>query len=100
MPELPQGWAAKHTKETASVDDPAAFYKKADYLSEYDRQRAGTRQALESLTDADLDRGVPEPFKSFLTNWGDLFNLQGSHVLMHCGQWAMVRRKLGRPPLF
>jgi hypothetical protein len=23
-----------------------------------------------------------------------------SHCLMHAGQWAIVRRKLGKPPLF
>ena len=26
--------------------------------------------------------------------------LAGTHWLMHAGQWAVVRRQLGRPPLF
>jgi hypothetical protein len=31
---------------------------------------------------------------------GDVFSMQGGHLLMHAGQWAVVRRKLGRKPLF
>jgi hypothetical protein len=29
-----------------------------------------------------------------------VFSMQGSHWMMHAGQWAVLRRKLGRPPLF
>ena len=29
-----------------------------------------------------------------------LFSLAGTHWVMHAGQWAIVRRQLGRPPLF
>ena len=29
-----------------------------------------------------------------------MFSLFGSHWLMHCGQWAVVRRELGRKPIF
>ena len=60
MPDLPEGFEAKHTKETASNDDPAAFMKKAEYLEPYSQQRAATKQALEQLSDADLDQSAPE----------------------------------------
>jgi hypothetical protein len=31
---------------------------------------------------------------------GALFSVEGSHWLMHAGQWAVIRRQLGRKPLF
>ena len=31
---------------------------------------------------------------------GAAFSMQGGHWLMHAGQWAVVRRQLGREPIF
>jgi hypothetical protein len=31
---------------------------------------------------------------------GSVFALQGDHVLMHTGQFSVVRRKLGKPVVF
>ena len=59
-----------------------------------------TLAKLAALTDADLDQPAPEAYRHFMRNIGDLFTIQGSHAMMHAGQWAVVRRKLGRPPLF
>jgi hypothetical protein len=100
MPALPAGFAEKYTNDTAKLDAPGAFHPKSVYLSVYEQQRAATLKALDKLTDADLDKPGPEKFKSFLNTVGELFNMQGAHWLMHAGQWAIVRRKLGKPPLF
>jgi DinB superfamily len=100
MPPLPNGFAERHKKETAGSDDPAAFPKKADYLKLLQEQRAGTKRALESLSDADLEKPVPENLRWVGPNVAAVFSMQPVHWMMHAGQWAVTRRKLGRPPLF
>lgn len=100
MPALPDGFAEKYTKETAGVDDAGAFDSKADLLKVYEQQRAGTLAALDKLSDDDLDKASPEWMQQFAPNVAAVFEMQGSHYLMHAGQWAVIRRQLGRPPLF
>jgi hypothetical protein len=100
MPELPPGFREKHDRETHSSDDPKAFCTKAEYAAEMKKQRAGTLAVLDKLSDADLDQPAPEPLRNFLKTVGEVFSMQGSHWMMHAGQWAVLRRKLGRAPLF
>jgi len=100
MPPLPSGFVEKHKNETASSDDPVAFHSKSEYLRLYKEQRAGTLANLAKVTDEELDQPAPEQFRSFLETVADLFYIQGNHALMHAGQWVIVRRKLGRKPLF
>lgn len=100
MPPLPAGFNERHAKEAAQSDNPDDFLKKDDYIRIMNEQREGTLKALAEASDADLDLPVPAPFNSFLANAGALFSMQGSHWIMHHGQWAVIRRILGRPPLF
>lgn len=100
MPKLPAGFAEKHKTETSGSDKPEDFLSKADYLNLYEQQRSGTLNALAKISDAELDNPPPEAFKDWLKSIGELFVMQGTHWLMHAGQWAVVRRKLGRKPLF
>jgi hypothetical protein len=100
MPALPAGFKEKYTPDTSKLDSPGAFHPKSVYMNVYEQQRAGTLKALDKLSDADFDKPGPEKFKDFVKTIGELFNLQGSHWLMHAGQWAVTRRKLGRKPLF
>lgn len=97
MPSLPEGFAAKYTKATAASDNPADFHTKSELLSVFESVRAGTLAALAKMSDSDFDKptGV-----EYAPNVGVMFELQGSHWLMHAGQWAVVRRQCGRPPLF
>jgi hypothetical protein len=100
MPKLPEGFAEKHSKATAASDDPKAFCTKDEYLRLMKEQRAGTLKALDKISDADLDKPSPEKFRAFVPQNIDVFLLVGSHPMMHVGQWAVTRRKLGRKPLF
>ena len=97
MPALPEGFAARYAKETASVDDGAAFDSKANLMAAHQAQRAGTLAALSALTDEDLDRASGVDYAPTV---GGIFSMQGSHWLMHAGQWVIVRRQLGLPALF
>jgi hypothetical protein len=100
MPKLPAGFKEKHAKQTAASDDPKAFCTKSEYQQLLKEQRAGTLAALAKMSDADLSKPAPEPMRSHLKTVGDVFSMQGGHLVMHAGQWAVVRRKLGRKPLF
>ncbi len=97
MPALPEGFAEKYSKETSSGDDPAAFDSKDELLSLYKAQREGTLKALKAMGDEDFDK---ETGIEYAPTAGAIFSMQGSHYLMHAGQWAVIRRQLGREPMF
>jgi hypothetical protein len=97
MPPLPAGFKERYTNDTATSDDPTAFCTKAQLMEAFHQQRAGTLAAMERATDADFDK--PSGF-DWSPTVGSIYSLQGGHWLMHAGQWAVVRRMLGRKPLF
>lgn len=97
MPPLPAGFAEKYTKETSKSDDPKKFCTKAELLAEFKKQRAAVYAALAKVSEADLDKPTGVDYAKTV---GAMFNLHGGHWLMHAGQWAVIRRQLGRPPLF
>ena len=100
MPALPDGFADKYTKETAKSDDASAFDSKEEFMRVYQEQRTATVAALEALSEEDLDKASPEEMQAFAPTVASAFNLIGGHLLMHAGQWAVIRRQLGKPPLF
>ena len=100
MPALPPGFFEKHTNDTATLDDPAAFYTKAEYLAVAAEQRKGTLAALERLKEEDFARPAPESLQRIAPTVLGMFVMQSTHWTMHAGQWVIVRRKLGRKPLF
>jgi hypothetical protein len=100
MPKLPQGFHEQHNNDTAANDDPKAFLTKAQYLELFQAQRTGTLALLDELSDDQLSEPAPKELQSFLDTVGGVFAMQGTHWVMHAGQWAVIRRKLGRPPLF
>lgn len=100
MPQLPDGFADKYTNDTAALDDPNAFHSKAELLKLFDEQYEGTLAALDRLSDEDLGKPAPESLQRICPNVGTVFSMQSWHWMMHAGQWAVIRRKLGRPPLF
>ena len=100
MPALPDGFADKHNKETASSDDPAAFCTKEEYLTCMAEQRAGTIALLDTLSDEDLQKPSPEKLQQFGGTVGAVIAGQSAHWMMHAGQWVIVRRQLGKEAMF
>jgi hypothetical protein len=100
MPALPPGFEARFTKETAKVDDPAAFPKKSDLFVVYEQQRKGTVAWVKGLSEKDLDAPGPEPMRAFCPTVASLAMLGPGHLAMHMGQMQVIRRKLGKPVLF
>jgi hypothetical protein len=97
--ELPDGFAAAHSKEACSSDDPASFHGKQTYFELFDKARAASLAALESYPESDLDKPAPDDFREFCPTMGDMFTLIATHPMMHAGQFVIVRRQLGKPIL-
>jgi hypothetical protein len=97
MKPLPAGFADKYTKETATSDDSTKFCTKEQLLNTAKEQRVGTLAVLAKMSDADLDKPTGVEYAQTV---GAMLSLQGAHWLMHAGQWVVVRRQTGRPPLF
>ena len=100
LPELPEGFGDKYTKETAASDNLEDFHTKEELMSLYNAQRDALIEGIEKLTEADMQKDAPEHFKQIATTAGEINAFQPLHWLMHVGQWAVIRRQLGRPPLF
>lgn len=100
MPTLPDGFREQHSKTTSGSDDPNGFLSKSDYLDLMTVQRAGTLYVLQSLSDEQLQQEAPEEIRYLGPSVACVFAGEASHWMMHAGQWAVVRRKLGHPPLF
>jgi hypothetical protein len=100
MPPLSDGFKGKYTKETAASDDPKAFLTKAEYLKAYKQQHEAVLAALAKVDPAELDKPAPESIRSYAPTVAAAFSLIGSHAVMHAAQWAVIRRKLGKPPIF
>ena len=100
MPELPESFKANHSKETAASDDPARFCSKAEYLELMQQQRQGTFALLDSLSEEEFLAPAPQAVSYLGPTVSSVFTGETSHWMMHAGQWAVVRRSLGKPPLF
>jgi hypothetical protein len=99
-PELPAGFDEKHTKDTARTDGAAAFYTKAEYLGLFKKIREATIAIVGKLSDADLDKPNPSKMAKFAPTVADELLLVANHTMMHAGQFAVLRRKLGKPIVF
>ncbi|MDX1945090.1 MAG: DinB family protein [Pirellulaceae bacterium] len=97
--QLPAGFAEKHAKDKAGSDDAGQFHTKQEYLDLFAKVRAATLAALAALPEARLDEPGPERFRQMFPTVGQMLVLIGTHPMMHAGQIAVVRRKLGKPVL-
>lgn len=100
MPPLADGFDTKYTKETAKSDNPEEFANKQELIEAFEAQRAASLKLLADMTDDQLAAASPEPMQNYAPTIADVFSMQGSHWLMHAGQWVIVRRNLGKPALF
>ena len=73
---------------------------KAQYMSLFNAAREATIAGLAAMTDADLDKPSTGPMKDFAPTYGAVIGLVGTHTMMHCGQFSVVRRALKKPVLF
>jgi len=100
MPALPEGFAEKHSKETAASDDKSAFCSKDEYLKAMEEQRAGTLALLDRLSEEELEKPAPDDIQKFGATVAAVIAGQSAHWMMHAGQWVIVRRQLGKKAMF
>ena len=100
MPTLPEGFAEAHSKENASSNDGSQFCTKAEYLQLMEEQRQGAFAVLDSLTEEQLAGPIPSQISYLGPVMSAAFTGEAAHWMMHAGQWAVIRRMLGKPPLF
>jgi uncharacterized damage-inducible protein DinB len=100
MPSLPEGFSDRYSSATADSDQPAAFDSLDVLLALFREQRQGTLSKLHEVTDDQLDQATPESIRSYAPTVAAAFSMQGTHWVMHAGQWAVIRRQLGLPPLY
>lgn len=96
MPALPVGMAEMYSKETQGCDDSSRFMTKDALMAAMKEQRAGTLKILEQVSESELDSATGIDYAPTI---GSLLSMQGSHWMMHAGQWVVVRRNLGKPVL-
>jgi hypothetical protein len=100
LPELPALFSERYTKETAGSDDASGFGTKAELLGLFAQQRAALHTKLKTLSESDLNSPAPEAMQSYAPTSGAALAMIGLHWTMHTGQWAVIRRQLGRAPIF
>lgn len=100
LPELPAGFGDKFTKETAASDNAADFPSKDELMTLYGKQHDALAAAVDELTEEVMNQPAPERLAQIAKTAAEVYAFQPTHWVMHAGQWAILRRKLGRPPLF
>ena len=94
---LPADWDSVHSKEAAGTEPPVGFRSKAEYMELYAKVRENSTKVLGTLADSDLEKPTSGRMASFAPTWGALLVLIANHPMMHAGQIAVLRRKLGKP---
>jgi hypothetical protein len=90
-------FARRHDKSRAF--EPAELWavSKSEYLSLMELVRSATLNLLEELSEEELSAAGPEFTRKYALTVGSVFTSISGHELMHAGQIAVIRRKLGKP---
>ena len=97
-PQLPASFKDQYGGKVAK-EPPGGYLKKAEYLDLFNKLRAATIAAVDKLSEADLDKPTSGEMAKWAPTLGALLSLTASHVLMHAGQFTVVRRALKKPVL-
>ncbi|MBT8485709.1 MAG: DinB family protein [Phycisphaerae bacterium] len=97
MPDLPEGFAEKHGKENIASDDPNDFLSKDEYFQLMGQMHEAAMAVIDGVDEAGLDAPGPEQMRDFFPTVGSVLFMAGGHEMMHAGQIAAIRRKLGKP---
>ena len=98
-PALPEGFESSYSKEKAKTDTASSFHSKETYIALFKAQKDVINQLLEELPDEKFDQAGPESMRSYAPTIGVMFMMFGTHIMMHLGQIAVVRRYLEKPVL-
>lgn len=88
------GTGSQPTSNPADYPPPATVL---DYMNE---RRATLLQALDSLSDPDLEQPLAKGSPDFLPDVGSVFETAVWHEGLHSGQLSICRRSMGHQPVF
>jgi hypothetical protein len=100
---LTTGFLERHSAEHSGLRsdlneapglDP--FCSKAQYLELRNKQREKTLELINEISNEELSAPGPEKMQSYAPTKGAVLLAIGTHEMMHSGQWAVVRRLLGK----
>lgn len=94
---LPDGFVSRYTKETARLNDAKDFDSKAVYFEIFAQQKAAVLKVLAGKSESDFDLPGEEKMRAYAPTIGTMLLIESTHMLMHLGQFAVARRKLGKP---
>ncbi len=97
VPDLPEGFAENHSTNNTGSDDTSEFLTKDEYLALMEQMHQAAKAAIDKSDEAGLDAPTPEKVRSICPTVGAVLLMTGSHEMMHSGQIAAIRRKLGKP---
>ena len=83
--------------ETSKAEGTVGYLTKTEYLDLYKKVRAHSLKNLDAFPEAELDTPIEGRIAAIAPNVGSMFALVANHPMMHLGQFAVVRRKLGKP---
>ncbi len=90
-------FARRHDKSRAFESADLWEVSKSEYLTLMELVRSATLNLLRELSEDELSAAGPEFMRKYAPTVGSVFTSIGSHELMHAGQIAVIRRKLGKP---
>jgi hypothetical protein len=97
---LPANFENVHGRESTTKNSNQGFLSKDTYIDLFRKTRAASIQAVKVLKDTDLEKPTTGRLAAKAPTVGKLYLLASHHILMHVGQFSVVRRKLGKPVLF
>lgn len=100
LPDLPEGFGGRYTTETSQSDNLDDFDSKEELMALYEAQLEALLKAVAGLSPDDLVKPAPQNLEQIAKTIGEVCAFQAMHWMMHAGQWAIVRRKLGHAALF
>ena len=95
--KTPECFAKAHSNDSKGSEDADAFLAKQNSLDLCSQVRDLSASVLDSETAAELQSHATDTFRAFCPTILDRFLLIAAHPMMHAGQFAVVRRQLGKP---
>jgi hypothetical protein len=95
---LPDGFEKRFSRDEGSPEADA-FGDVSGLLPLFAAGRDRMIERVGTMTPAELEKPLDPPHPRFKMPW-DAANFMVIHTTMHAGQITIIRRSLGRPPLF
>jgi hypothetical protein len=98
LPEISAGFDKRFSRDEG-CPQAEDFGDVSTVVPVFDQHRDRLTTVAKSASPEQLNKKMDKPI-GFATTFGDVLVFASIHTSMHAGQIVMIRRSLGRPPLF